>query len=158
MQNDDESVTSVQEESDPVVDETDEDEVNNVNESSKGPSNADAISSLETAMEWYEQQSEFCPTQPLLLKRIRDLAAKTRRCTMLICSWLTHVRSGKTVNEITLRQSNISSRKATDSPKKTARFQNHLQNKKEEKKIENPEFSSHQAKCPTPSPGAASGQ
>ncbi|GFV14070.1 uncharacterized protein TNCV_525461 [Trichonephila clavipes] len=75
MLNDDEIVTSVQEESDPVDDETDEDENNN-NESSKGPSNADAFSALETSIEWYEQQSECCPTQLLLLKRIRGLAAK----------------------------------------------------------------------------------
>ncbi|GFV60629.1 hypothetical protein TNCV_45811 [Trichonephila clavipes] len=50
MLNDDEIVTSAQEESDPVDDETDEDEDNN--ESSKGPSNADAFSALETSMEW----------------------------------------------------------------------------------------------------------
>ncbi|GFT08708.1 uncharacterized protein TNCV_662631 [Trichonephila clavipes] len=56
MLNDDEIVTSVQEESDPVDDETDEDNDNN-NESSKGPSNADAFSALQTAIEWYEQQS-----------------------------------------------------------------------------------------------------
>ncbi|GFV91283.1 hypothetical protein TNCV_898021 [Trichonephila clavipes] len=62
MLNDDEIVTSVQEESDPVNDETDEDEDNN-NESSKCPSNADTLSALETAMEWDEQQSEHCPTQ-----------------------------------------------------------------------------------------------
>ncbi|GFX36050.1 uncharacterized protein TNCV_4215721 [Trichonephila clavipes] len=61
----------------PVDDETDEDEDDN-NESSKGPSNAGTFSALETAMEWYEQQLECCPTQLLLLKRIRDLAAKTR--------------------------------------------------------------------------------
>ncbi|GFU83642.1 uncharacterized protein TNCV_1411801 [Trichonephila clavipes] len=71
-------MTSVHEESDPVDDETDEDEDNNNSESSKGPSNADAFSALETAMEWYEQQSEYCPTQLLLLKRMRDLAAKKR--------------------------------------------------------------------------------
>ncbi|GFV70144.1 uncharacterized protein TNCV_2552881 [Trichonephila clavipes] len=46
---------------------------------SKGPSNADAFSALETAMEWYEQQSKRCHTQLLLLKRVRDLAAKKRR-------------------------------------------------------------------------------
>ncbi|GFU85806.1 hypothetical protein TNCV_2036371 [Trichonephila clavipes] len=63
-------------ESDPVDDETDEDE-NNINDgSSKGPSNADAVSALETAMERYEQQSESSPTLLLLLKRIRDLSAK----------------------------------------------------------------------------------
>ncbi|GFT19510.1 hypothetical protein TNCV_2534041 [Trichonephila clavipes] len=56
--NDDEIVSSVQEESDPVDDETDEDEDYNNNESSKGPSNANAFSALETAMEWYEQPSE----------------------------------------------------------------------------------------------------
>ncbi|GFW31155.1 uncharacterized protein TNCV_2577371 [Trichonephila clavipes] len=82
MLNDDEIVTSVQEEFDLVDDETDEDEVNN-NESSKSPSNADAFSALETAMEWYKQQSECCPTQLLLLQRIGYLAAKKRRCTMV---------------------------------------------------------------------------
>ncbi|GFW33090.1 hypothetical protein TNCV_2110201 [Trichonephila clavipes] len=81
MLNDDEIETSVQE-SDPDDDETDEDEDNN-NESSKDPSNANAFSALETAMEWYEQRSVCCPTQLLLLKRIRDLAAKKRRCTMV---------------------------------------------------------------------------
>ncbi|GFT13244.1 uncharacterized protein TNCV_4077011 [Trichonephila clavipes] len=75
--------TSVLEESDPVDDEMDEDEDNNNNESNKGPSNADVFSALETAMEWYEQQSECCPTQLLLLKRIRELAAKTSRCSMV---------------------------------------------------------------------------
>ncbi|GFS79244.1 uncharacterized protein TNCV_4409201 [Trichonephila clavipes] len=82
MLNDDEIATSVQEESAPVDDETDEDESNN-NESSKSPSNTNAFSALETAKQWYKLQSEFCPTQLLLLKRIRDLAAKIRRCTMI---------------------------------------------------------------------------
>ncbi|GFT85525.1 uncharacterized protein TNCV_2891831 [Trichonephila clavipes] len=45
--NDDEIVTSVQEESDTVDDETDEDKDIN-NESSKGPSNADAFYALDT--------------------------------------------------------------------------------------------------------------
>ncbi|GFV14416.1 hypothetical protein TNCV_808481 [Trichonephila clavipes] len=67
----DEIVTSVQEESDPVDDETDEDNSND--DSNNGPTNADAFSTLEIAMEWYEQQSECCPTQLLLLG---DLAAK----------------------------------------------------------------------------------
>ncbi|GFX97177.1 uncharacterized protein TNCV_556671 [Trichonephila clavipes] len=82
MLNCDEIVTSVQEESDPVDDETVEDEDNN-NESSKGSSNADALSALETSMQWYVKQSECCSTQLLLLKRIRDLVAKIRRCTMI---------------------------------------------------------------------------
>ncbi|GFX74957.1 uncharacterized protein TNCV_1845291 [Trichonephila clavipes] len=75
MLNDEEIVISVQKESDPIDDD-------NNNESSKGLSNADAFSALETAMEWYEQQSECCPTQLLLLKRIRDLAAK-KWCSMV---------------------------------------------------------------------------
>ncbi|GFV62703.1 hypothetical protein TNCV_901581 [Trichonephila clavipes] len=74
MLNDDEIVTSMQKESNPVDDETDEDKDNN--ESNKGPANADTFSTLDTAMEWYEQQSECCPTQLLLLKRIRDLAQR----------------------------------------------------------------------------------
>ncbi|GFU61811.1 uncharacterized protein TNCV_4564581 [Trichonephila clavipes] len=68
MLNDDEIVTSMQVESDAADDETDEDKDNN-NESSKGPTNAGAFSALETAMEWYEQQSECCPAQLILLKR-----------------------------------------------------------------------------------------
>ncbi|GFU37413.1 hypothetical protein TNCV_4273791 [Trichonephila clavipes] len=71
------TMTSVQE-SDPIEDKTDEDEDNNNSESSKGPSNTDAFSALETAMEWYKQQSECCPTQLLLLKRIRDIAVKNK--------------------------------------------------------------------------------
>ncbi|GFS49864.1 putative ankyrin repeat protein FPV244 [Trichonephila clavipes] len=67
-------------ESDPIDDETDEDENN---ESSKDPSNADAFSALETAMEWYKQQPKCFPTQLLPLKRIRDLASRKRRCTMV---------------------------------------------------------------------------
>ncbi|GFW74497.1 uncharacterized protein TNCV_2413961 [Trichonephila clavipes] len=79
----DEIVTSMQEESDHVEEKTDAGEDNNNHESSKSLSNADAFSALETAMEWYEQQSECCPTQLLLLKRIRDIAAKKRRCTLI---------------------------------------------------------------------------
>ncbi|GFU06818.1 hypothetical protein TNCV_4353701 [Trichonephila clavipes] len=68
---------------DPVDDDTDEDDDNNNKENSKDPSNADAFSALQTAVEWYEQQSECCPTQLLLLKRIRGLAAKNRGSTMV---------------------------------------------------------------------------
>ncbi|GFV04563.1 uncharacterized protein TNCV_294401 [Trichonephila clavipes] len=80
--NDDDIVTSVQAESDPLDDETDGDEDNN-NESSKGPSNAGTFSALDTVMALYEQQSECCPVELLLLKRIRDLSAKKRRSTMV---------------------------------------------------------------------------
>ncbi|PRD26496.1 UNVERIFIED_CONTAM: hypothetical protein NCL1_37945 [Trichonephila clavipes] len=79
MLNDDEIVTSLKEESDLFDDKTNKDEDNKNYESSKGPSSADTFSALEKAMELYEQQSECCPTQLLLLKRIRDLASKKRR-------------------------------------------------------------------------------
>ncbi|GFT04513.1 uncharacterized protein TNCV_1930221 [Trichonephila clavipes] len=82
MLSDDEIVTSMQAESDSVDNETDEDEDNN-NESSKVPSNADVFSALETVMDRYEQQSEWCPTQLLLLKRIGDIEAKKRRCIVV---------------------------------------------------------------------------
>ncbi|GFY14501.1 hypothetical protein TNCV_1315551 [Trichonephila clavipes] len=58
--NEDEIETSVQEESDPVDDETDEDEANN--ESGKGPSNAVAIAALETGMKWYKNRVLFYST------------------------------------------------------------------------------------------------
>ncbi|GFV36668.1 hypothetical protein TNCV_1033441 [Trichonephila clavipes] len=78
MLNDDEIVTSVQEESDPVDDEWDEDEDNN-NESSKGPSNAVAFSALETAMKWYEQQSERCLNSTTAAqKNQRSCSVKTK--------------------------------------------------------------------------------
>ncbi|GFV15474.1 hypothetical protein TNCV_4835001 [Trichonephila clavipes] len=51
MLNDADIVSSVQAESNPVDDETDQDEDKN-NESSKGPSNAGTFSALETATEW----------------------------------------------------------------------------------------------------------
>ncbi|GFW55247.1 uncharacterized protein TNCV_116331 [Trichonephila clavipes] len=71
MLNDDEIATFVQEESNSVDDETDKHEDNNHNKSSKSASNADAFCALETAMEWYEQQSECCPTQLQLIKKNR---------------------------------------------------------------------------------------
>ncbi|GFW25704.1 hypothetical protein TNCV_1309651 [Trichonephila clavipes] len=57
MLNDDEIVTSAQEEYDPVDDETDEDEANNNNESSKGPSNADLL--LEMKFEFKTHRSQI---------------------------------------------------------------------------------------------------
>ncbi|GFX64605.1 hypothetical protein TNCV_1671411 [Trichonephila clavipes] len=56
MLNDDKFATFMQEESDSVDDEADEDEGNN-NESSKGPSNTDAFSALETDVETNNNQS-----------------------------------------------------------------------------------------------------
>ncbi|GFV78951.1 hypothetical protein TNCV_4347101 [Trichonephila clavipes] len=85
------------EESNPVCDQTDEDEYNNNNnESSNCPSNADTFTALETAMEWYELQSECCPTQLLLLKKIRNLARKKRRCAMRLWIPYTLMMNGYT--------------------------------------------------------------
>ncbi|GFU80122.1 uncharacterized protein TNCV_580021 [Trichonephila clavipes] len=81
MINNDEIMTSVQEESEPVNDETDKSENTN-NENSNCPSNADVFSALHAAIEWYEQ-SEYCHIQLLLLKIIKNLAVKKRRCTMI---------------------------------------------------------------------------
>ncbi|GFX16783.1 hypothetical protein TNCV_2517631 [Trichonephila clavipes] len=84
MLNDDEIVISVEENSDPVDDETDEDEDNNNNESSKGQSNTDAFCALETAMEWYEQQSAvllnyYCSRESETLQRTMVY----NQCTMV---------------------------------------------------------------------------
>ncbi|GFX11178.1 hypothetical protein TNCV_4424371 [Trichonephila clavipes] len=51
MLHDDEIMTSLHEESDPVDDKINEDEDNKNNESSKGPLDTDTFSALETAME-----------------------------------------------------------------------------------------------------------
>ncbi|PRD32250.1 UNVERIFIED_CONTAM: hypothetical protein NCL1_21066 [Trichonephila clavipes] len=59
MINEGEIVTSVQEEFDVVDDEMDEDEDSNNNESSKGPSNADAFSVLGTAMDTFPLSVDF---------------------------------------------------------------------------------------------------
>ncbi|PRD30083.1 UNVERIFIED_CONTAM: hypothetical protein NCL1_27476 [Trichonephila clavipes] len=82
MLNDNEIVTSMQAESDPVDDNTDKDENNN--ESSKGPSNAGSCSALEIAMKWYEEQSDYCHTEQLMLTRVSEtLQRKKGRCTMV---------------------------------------------------------------------------
>ncbi|GFU84872.1 hypothetical protein TNCV_2128131 [Trichonephila clavipes] len=76
--NDDEIGTSVQEESDPVKDETDKDEGNN-NESSKGPSNADPFSALETAMEWFPTTAAQKNQRPCSQKtKLHNGTAKTK--------------------------------------------------------------------------------
>ncbi|GFX45511.1 hypothetical protein TNCV_2740481 [Trichonephila clavipes] len=74
MLNNDEIVTSVQEEFDPVDDGTDENE-DNTTKIGKVHQMLTRFFGLETAMEWYKQQSECCPIQLLLLRRI-DLAVK----------------------------------------------------------------------------------
>ncbi|GFU42225.1 hypothetical protein TNCV_4554101 [Trichonephila clavipes] len=50
-------------------------------------------------MEWYEQQSECCPTQLLLLKRIGDTSAKKRRCTMGPVSYSAWIAFGFLLSE-----------------------------------------------------------
>jgi hypothetical protein len=60
-----------------VCDESDEEE-NDYASIDEGPSHAEAFKALETAMSWLEKQPESTPTQLVLLKRIRDMAAKKR--------------------------------------------------------------------------------
>ncbi|GFW49456.1 uncharacterized protein TNCV_3059631 [Trichonephila clavipes] len=81
MLNEDRIVTSAQAESDSVDAETDKDEDNN-NENSKGPSNAGAFSTLETAMEWYEQQSVPSYSTTAAQENQRPCSEK-RRCPMV---------------------------------------------------------------------------
>ncbi|GFS55883.1 hypothetical protein TNCV_2924631 [Trichonephila clavipes] len=72
------TVTSVQEESDSVVDETDEDEDNNNNGSIKSPSNADAFSALETAVEWYELNQSTLPYSTTVVQENHTLPVKNK--------------------------------------------------------------------------------
>ncbi|GFT65700.1 hypothetical protein TNCV_447081, partial [Trichonephila clavipes] len=46
------------------------------------PSNAYALSALQTAMEWYEQQSECCPTQLTGAQENQRPCSEKRSCTM----------------------------------------------------------------------------
>jgi len=70
---DDEIVSSVKNQPD---DDSDSDESV---DATKAPSHAEAFSAFETGLEWFERQAECCPTQLLLLKRLRDLAAQKRQ-------------------------------------------------------------------------------
>jgi hypothetical protein len=47
-------------------------------EAKSGPTHAEAFTALETAVAWRKWQSECRSTEVLLLKGIRDLAAKER--------------------------------------------------------------------------------
>ena len=51
-------------------------------QTSKDPTHTEAFDAFETAMAWCKKQNECCSTQPLFLKRMRDLAA-TKRVTNL---------------------------------------------------------------------------
>jgi len=46
-----------------------------------GPTHSQAFVAAETLMSWLEKQNESSPTQLILLKRIKDLAAKKRTTT-----------------------------------------------------------------------------
>ncbi|GFW75717.1 uncharacterized protein TNCV_4429001 [Trichonephila clavipes] len=87
MLNKDEIVTSVQKESDPVNDETDEDEDIN-NESSKGSPNANAFSALETAMEWYEQQPVLSYSTIAAQENQNENERKYTMCPVSYTAWI----------------------------------------------------------------------
>lgn len=78
MLDEDEIVTSVKagEDSDVPSDEDGEDEESQESSSFRYPSHPEAFNALDTAMEWCERQGECSPDQLLLLKRLRDLAAR----------------------------------------------------------------------------------
>ncbi|XP_060845567.1 jerky protein homolog-like [Rhopalosiphum padi] len=75
--NDDEIVDSVKRTELSFGIENDTNEYEDV-ENYSGPMPGEAFTALETAMQWYEQQPESNSTELLLLKRIKDLAAKKR--------------------------------------------------------------------------------
>lgn len=39
---------------------------------SKGPSSTEVFSAFETSLEWFIEQTECCPSQLFLFKRLRD--------------------------------------------------------------------------------------
>nr|CAD7399861.1 unnamed protein product [Timema cristinae] len=75
--NDDEIVHQVIEDNDngSNVRESDDDEEMDAEEAA-GPSHSDAYEAFQTAMNWLERQPEGTATQLVLLKRLRDMAAK----------------------------------------------------------------------------------
>jgi len=77
--NDDEIVSTIQEESEDAENEN----LDGDDEEESGPSHGEAFTALETALSWFEKQEESCTTQLLLLKRMRDLAAKKRRANFV---------------------------------------------------------------------------
>nr|CAD7429512.1 unnamed protein product [Timema monikensis] len=88
--NDDEIVHQVIEDNDngSNVRESDDDEEMDAEEAA-GPSHSDAYEAFQTAMNWLERQPEGTATQLVLLKRLRDMAAK--KPVNGICTLLTQV-------------------------------------------------------------------
>nr|CAD7424059.1 unnamed protein product [Timema monikensis] len=77
--NDDEIAHQVIEDNDngSNIRESDDDEEMDAEEAA-GPSHSDAYEAFQTAMNWLERQPERAATQLVLLKRLRDMAAKRR--------------------------------------------------------------------------------
>ena len=75
--NEDETIKCVLETSDATDNEMDAD--GGDGDDNEGPTHAEGFAALEVAMMWYERQPEYCCTQLLLLKGIRDLATRKRR-------------------------------------------------------------------------------
>ncbi|KAG8245417.1 hypothetical protein J6590_108198 [Homalodisca vitripennis] len=79
----DEEIVSLVLAEDTTQHDSDEDCNTDTAESTKNrPSHEEAFSAFNTAMSWLEKQEESCPTQLLLLKRLRDLAAKKRSSSL----------------------------------------------------------------------------
>ncbi|KAG8273019.1 hypothetical protein J6590_030627 [Homalodisca vitripennis] len=79
----DEEIVSLVLAEDTTQHDSDEDCNTDTAESTKNrPSHEEAFSAFNTAMSWLEKQEESCPTQLLLLKRLRDLEAKKRSSSL----------------------------------------------------------------------------
>ncbi|GFX49015.1 hypothetical protein TNCV_2798061 [Trichonephila clavipes] len=77
-------------------------------------------------MMWYDQQSECCPTQLLLLKRIRNLAANKRRCTKCPFSYTALIAFGFRLSQ-QLRIRMVSGPNPIDSDKRQSTVSGFLQ-------------------------------
>ncbi|XP_046662996.1 jerky protein homolog-like [Homalodisca vitripennis] len=88
----DEEIVSLVLAEDTTQHDSDEDCNTDTAESTKNrPSHEEALSAFNTAMSWLQKQEESCPTQLLLLKRLRDLAAKKRSSTQFSLSPGSHL-------------------------------------------------------------------
>ncbi|CAG9584542.1 unnamed protein product [Danaus chrysippus] len=79
MMSDDEVIENLLQSNEKHEIKEDETEDNQDEEYNAGPSHDQAVHALETAMKWFEKQTESDPMSLLQLKRIRDIAAMKRK-------------------------------------------------------------------------------